>query len=121
MPVDMDREVWEMGKKQSQIIMQLGALDKAIRRSHERIDKVNETLRLMSARDEVHESRVSMVQEAVAEFQVTLSEVRKTLKLLKKMLSGAAVLVGLFGALVGVLGAEVFPLILKHAMAVIGF
>ena len=120
-PVDIDREVWEMGKRQSEIVVRLDALDRTLKRSHERIDDVREILTAMNDRDDLQDKRVAEIQSALAEFQTTVRDVQKTLNILKKMLSGAAVLVGMFGALVGVLGAEVFPLILKHAMAVIGF
>ena len=120
MPVDMDREVWEMGKKQSQIIMQLGALDKAIRRSHDRIDRVNDTLRDMTKRDERQDAHIAAIQDALGEFHVTLGDVQKALRTLRRLLGGAGALVAAMGVLAGILGAEVFPVLFKHMWTLLG-
>ena len=120
MPVDIDREVWEMGKRQSQIIMRLDALDGSIKRLHQRVDNVSDALKLMNDRDDKQDQRMALVQDAVAELNLTIRDVQDTLSILKRILKGAGVLILVLGALVGVLGAEMLPLVLKQVLALMG-
>ena len=119
-PVDIDREVWEMGKRQSQIIMRLDALDGSIKRLHQRVDNVSDALKLMNDRDDKQDQRMALVQDAVAELNLTIRDVQDTLSILKRILKGAGVLILVLGTLVGVLGAEMLPLVLKQVLALMG-